>query len=329
MKEEAASQWRPLAGTPLLRLRARMLADIRDFFAARHVMEVETPLLGRHGVTDPHIASFAVPVVEDSSGAPSVRHLQTSPEFAMKRLLAAGSGDIYQICKAFRDGEAGSRHNPEFTLVEWYRTDFDHRDLMAETADLVAMLLARPVSWVCRGYDEVLGELAGLDPRDASVSQLEARAVDLGLHSSTLEGMDRDDLLDFLFSTAVQPRLGRGRLDVVDRYPPAQAALARIIDDGSGPVAERFELFYEGVELANGYHELADPREQEERMAADRRRRRARGLPDRTVDGRLLAALAAGLPDCAGVALGFDRLLMLRSGETDIRRVLAFPYERA
>lgn len=329
MKEGTGSHWRPLAGTPLLRLRARMLADIRSFFAARNVMEVETPLLGRHAVTDPHIASFDVPVADGAPGTMVLRHLQTSPEFAMKRLLAAGSGDIYQICKAFRDGEAGSRHNPEFTLVEWYRTGFDHRDLMAEAAELVATLLARPVSWVRRGYDEVLGELAGLPPREAPLMELGERAVHLGLHPDALDGMDRDDLLDFLFSTVVQPQLGHGRLDVVDHYPPPQAALARVIDDGGGPVAERFELFYDGLELANGYHELADPHEQERRMTTDRERRRARGLPDRTVDERLLAALEAGLPDCAGVALGFDRLLMLRSGETDIRRVLAFPYERA
>lgn len=329
MTAGAGSDWRPRAGPVLLRLRARMLADIRGFFAARDVMEVETPLLGRHAVTDPHIASFAVAVDEAPSGSMAVRHLQTSPEFAMKRLLAAGCGDIYQICKAFRHGEAGSRHNPEFTLVEWYRTGFGHRDLMAETAELVAALLSRPLSWVCRGYDEVFREFIGLAPREAPGTELEARAVALGLHPAALAGMDRDDLLDFLFSTAVQPRLGHERLDVVDRYPPSQAALARIVDDGDGPVAERFELFHEGLELANGYHELADPGEQQRRMEIEREQRRARGLPDRSADERLLAALEAGLPDCAGVALGFDRLVMLRSGEKDIRRVLAFPYERA
>ncbi|MDZ7754313.1 MAG: EF-P lysine aminoacylase EpmA [Gammaproteobacteria bacterium] len=329
MRGRPGHDWRPAAGHPLLRLRARMLADIRGFFAARDVLEVETPLLGRHTVTDPHIASYLVPVDHDTPGATAVRHLQTSPEFAMKRLLAAGSGDIYQICKAFRRGEAGSRHNPEFTLVEWYRTGFDHLRLMAEVAEVVAMLLQRPLSWARRGYDEVLHEFAGLDPRGASLIELGARAVELGLHPSTRADMDRDELLDFLFSTAVQPRLGHDRLDVVDRYPPTQAALARIVDDGSGPVAERFELFHEGLELANGYHELADPGEQRMRMKLDRSRRRVLGLPDCAPDERLLAALEAGLPECAGVALGFDRLVMLRSGESDIRRVLAFPYERA
>jgi len=296
--EAPTASWRPAIDRPLLRLRAEMLAEARHFFAARGILEVDTPLLGSHTVTDPNIASFTVSAT-DPGGDGHPRHasfLQTSPEFFMKRLIAAGAGDIYQLGKVFRAGEAGSHHNPEFTLIEWYRTGFDHLALMAEVVALAALRI---------------------------------KAVDLGLADHTARDLDRDGLLDFIFATAVQPRLGRGRLDVIENFPRSQAALARVTGIGDDAVAQRFELFCDGVELANGYHELADAGEQRRRMDADRAVRRRRGLPDHLPDRRLPAALDAGLPDCAGVALGFDRLMMLRSGILDIREVLPFPYELA
>jgi lysyl-tRNA synthetase class 2 len=315
--------WRPGAATPLLRQKAALLAAIRRFFARRGVLEVETPLLCSSGVTDPAIEPL---MVERGASVRQTRYLQTSPEYAMKRLLAAGSGPIFQIAHAFRDGEAGRRHNPEFTLLEWYRPGFDHHRLMAEVAELVRHCLGE------RGlhhysYRRLFLEHLGIDPFTAPVDELRQCARN-HLDPGPLTG-DRDLWLDLLLSHVIEPQLaGRGMCFVFD-YPPSQAALARVDREGGVAVGQRFELYVDGVELANGYRELTDAAEQRRRFERDNVRRREYGLPERPLDERLLAALAHGLPDCSGVALGVDRLLMLAAGSSDIREVLAFDWERS
>ncbi|MEQ9464768.1 MAG: EF-P lysine aminoacylase EpmA [Haliea sp.] len=317
------ADWRPGALPAALQARASLLAAIRAFFADRGVLEVETPLLCSRGITDPAIEPLLVN--GGLSLGAATGYLQTSPEYAMKRLLAAGSGPIYQICKAFRDGEAGTRHNPEFTLLEWYRPGMDHHQLMAEVAALVCNCLGeRP--WRALSYRELFRRSTGIDPFVDSLPILQAAAracVDVG----TLDG-DRDLWLDLLLTHAVEPWLAGQGLCFVYDYPPSQAALARLGERDGHAVGERFELYVDGLELANGYHELGDATEQRARFEADNRQRLDRGLPQRPLDEALLAALAAGLPDCSGVALGVDRLLLLATGETDLRSLLAFAWDR-
>lgn len=329
--------WRPTAPLENLRRRAEVLAGIRAFFSRRGVLEVETPLLAAATVADLHLASLetrcSYPGPSGSPGPfePMTLYLQTSPEFAMKRLLAAGSGPIYQIGKAFRDGEAGRRHNPEFTLLEWYRPGFDHHALMDEVEALLAEVLGSSPA-ERRTYGELFQERLGVDPHAAPAAALAAaaRAAGLAVEGGTpgAPALDREDLLHLLMGLALEPTLGRGRPTFVHDFPASQAALARI-RPGPPPVAERFEVFVEGVELANGFHELADAAEQRRRFEADLARRRERGLPEPPIDERLLAALAAGLPPCAGVALGVDRLVMLAARAASLDEVLAFPIDRA
>ncbi|MDY7092298.1 MAG: EF-P lysine aminoacylase EpmA [Acidobacteriota bacterium] len=315
--------WRPTAGLEALRRRAEVLAEIRAFFAEAGVLEVETPLLGAATASDLHIQSI-VATVGGRRG-----YLQTSPEYAMKRLLAAGSGPIYQISKAFRDGEQGRRHNPEFTLLEWYRPGWDHHRLMDEVAALLSRILSVPPA-ERQTYREAVREHAGVDPWTASAQELRRRAQELGLGEvSGLDADDRGGWLDLLLSLVVEPQLGRRRPTLLYDYPPDQAALARVRGQGEDAVAERFEAYVEGVELANGYHELLDPAEQRRRFERDLDRRAEAGLPPVPVDERLLAALEAGLPPCAGVALGVDRLVMLAAGASSLQEVLAFPADRA
>ncbi len=318
--------WRPTAGLEVLALRARLLARVRAFFAARGVLEVETPLLARAGVTDVHLASLETRI----AGQPTPYFLQTSPEYAMKRLLAAGSGDIYQVCKAFRDGEAGRHHNPEFTLIEWYRLGFGHEQLMDEVGALLGELLGERLAAAPErlSYAAAFARVLGLDPFAAPLATLTAVAAErLGADVASL-GSARDTVLDLLMGALVGPALGRGRVSFVDEYPASQAALARLLP-GAPPRAARFEAYVEGQELCNGFAELSYPAEQRLRFLADLDQRRARGLPPVPIDERLLAALAAGLPDAAGVAVGFDRIVMLAAGATDIREVLPFPVDRA
>lgn len=310
--------WRPTAPLSVLRLRAEMLAAVRRFFRERGVWEVETPALARATASDPHIESFSLPEV--------ACYLQTSPEHAMKRLLAAGSGSIYQLARAFRKGESGSRHNPEFTLLEWYRVGFDHHRLMVEVAELLSALLGAAGAVEVLTYRDAMVRHAGVDPDGADHGELFRAAVAAGLDPAAR--LDRDGLLDLLFSLRVQPRLGLEGPCFVHAYPPSQAALARCEDTAEGPRAARFECFLQGVELANGYHELADSAEQRRRMEGDNRRRLAAGQIPLPVDEHLLGALEAGLPDCAGVAVGFDRLVMLKAGVATIDQVLAFPWSR-
>ena len=306
--------WQPAATLPALQQRARDLAAIREFFARRGVLEVETPILGAAGSTDPQIESLRL-----ATG--STPWLQTSPEFHMKRLLAAGSGPIYQIARVFRADEAGRWHNPEFSLLEWYRPDYDQSALMDEIGALLVALGA-PLPGERLSYRQAFERTLGLNPH--ALGEAELRAALAGCDPPA--NLDRDGLLDLAMGLRVAPALGREAPVFVTDFPASQAALARIGEEG---LARRFELFWQGLELANGFEELADPREQARRFAADRERRAARGLDDVPADERLIAALVAGLPDCAGVALGLDRLFALLHGESDIAAVMAFPGERA
>ena len=322
------STWRPTAALENLRARAEVLAEIRGFFAAREVLEVQTPLLSGATVTDLHLHSVTCEYRGPGAADGRTLYLQTSPEFAMKRLLAAGSGAIYQICTAVRDGEAGRRHNPEFTMLEWYRPGFDHHRLMDEIDELMAEVLGLPPAGRLT-YHEAFVQHARIAPHTADGAELARCARDHGIaQGEPLTEDDRDGWLALLMSHVVEPRLGRGRPDFVVDYPASQAALARV-RPGDPPVAERFELYIEGTELANGFHELNDPAEQRLRFERDLAARREAGLPAVPVDGRLLAALEAGLPDCAGVALGIDRLVMLGTHASRIDEVIAFPIDRA
>jgi len=321
-----SADWRPTATLQTLRRRAECLAWSREFFRARNVLEVETPALVNAPVSDVNLGSIRV----DAPGHPRPMWLHTSPEYAMKRLLAAGSGDIYQFCHVYRGAERGRQHNPEFTMLEWYRLGFSLEDLMNEVAELVRGLLGAagagvPVEFV--SYVEAMRRHADLDPF-GDVAPLRGAARSLGLDAAQAGTASREELLDLIVGAQVGPALGANALTFLHRYPASQAALARL-DPADSRLALRFELYFHGLELANGYHELANGAEQRQRFAEDLRQRTLRGLPAAALDPHLLAALDAGLPDCAGVALGFDRVLMLAIGATNIEQVLAFPVERA
>jgi lysyl-tRNA synthetase class 2 len=317
--------WRPSASLQAIERRATLLARARAFFAARGVLEVDTPILSAAGVTDPQIESLTTQV----RGRPKPLYLHTSPEFAMKRLLAAGSGDIYQIAKVFRDGEIGRWHNPEFTLLEWYRLGFDDAALMTEVEDLVRALLAptRELAAAERlSYAAALERHAGVAAHTASEAELAAAAAAHGIVCDA--ALDRDARLDLLMGLVVGPRLGVGRPTFICDYPASQASLARL-KPGLPRVAARFEFYLDGIELANGFHELGVAAEQRERFLEDLRVRRARSRPEPPIDEHLLAALAAGMPDCAGVALGFDRLAAIAIGAASLAQIIAFPIDRA
>ena len=316
------ADWRPSASLDTLVIRARLLQRIRAFFQARGVLEVETPLLCRAAVTDPHLESFVVQ--QPSQGSP--RYLHTSPEFAMKRLLAAGSGSIYQVCKVFRQGEAGRQHNPEFSMLEWYRLDLDHHQLMDEVESLVRELLDgyRTLAASHRiTYREAFQRHAKLDPLTASITELQTTVKQYGIEVIGLDDSHADPWLDLLMTHVVEPALPQDGPVFIYDYPASQAVLSRI-RRSDPPVAERFELYLGGMELANGFHELLDAQEQHQRFIADLATRASTGLPVVPVDEHFLAALAAGLPPCAGVALGVDRLVMLAAGVKTIAEVLAF-----
>ena len=316
------SEWRPACSPGLLVARAELYRRIREFFHARGVLEVDTPLLAPAIGSDPNLHPVAALYQAHPGAAASPRYLQTSPEFAMKRLLAAGSGAIYQLCKAFRNGESGRRHNPEFTMLEWYRPGFTLEELMDEVADLVTDVLG-PLSMERRSYAELFQHYLQVDPHTATPDELQTL---LGAHVQArgIEA-DRDTCLELLYSHVIEPQL-RGAVMIVD-YPASQAALARVVEAPGGiAVARRFELVVNGMELANGYDELCDADELRRRFERDVVLRRQRGLPVLPLDEALLGALAAGLPACAGVALGVDRLLMLKAGASSIEQVLAFPF---
>ena len=316
-------EWKPTSRRSLLEHRAALLASARNFFMDRAVLEVDTPVVVNAPVTDIHIHSARVTFTDD----PRPFFLHTSPEYAMKRLLAAGSGDIYQICHVVRGLERGRQHNAEFTLIEWYRIGFSLDRLMSEVDTLVRHLLgdiAFTLSSERLTYREAFLRELHLDPFTATLAELADAARSVGFAQSA----QRDELLELLMGSVVGPRLGHKALTFVHGYPASQAALARLSPDDPRS-ALRFELYCKGLELANGFEELASAPEQRARFERDNEERQRRGLPAYEIDGRLLAALEAGLPECAGVALGFDRTLMLAAEVDHIDEVLAFPTERA
>ncbi len=302
----------------MLESRAALLRQIRQFFHDRQVLEVDTPILSAAAGTDPNLDTICV-LPRGKGDVPLF--LQTSPEFAMKRLLASGSGAIFQLAKSFRNNEAGSQHNPEFTMLEWYRPDYSLTQLMDEVEALVSTVL--PLGKAERiSYFDLFQRHLNLDPFSASLDTLREVAeqrVDIVMDST-----NPDHWLDLLFSHCIQPQLQAPVF--IMNYPPSQAALAKLAEDEQGRlVARRFELVLAGLELANGYDELTDAVEQKRRFESDLALRKAEGKPCYPVDLNFLAAMVHSLPECSGVALGVDRLLMLKTGCKDIRDVISFP----
>ncbi|GED44777.1 EF-P lysine aminoacylase EpmA [Vreelandella aquamarina] len=317
--------WQPTATMGTLRERARLIATVRAFFAARGIWEVETPVLGQGGSTDVHLVSLSS-LARTDKGQRKL-WLQTSPEFHMKRLLAADSGPIFQLAKSFRDGEVGARHNIEFTMLEWYRPGFTLAQLIEETTALVEHVLPQsPGPVVYYRYRELFHRHLEVDPFTTSLVTLRSLAAERGnMSAQALAEEGRDTCLDLLMGMVIEPTLGQQELSVVVDYPASQAALARRHQDADGEwVASRFELYLNGIELANGYDELTDAEEQRQRFDADNAERRRLGLPEVDVDAHLLAALEQGLPASSGVALGLDRLIQLALGKTRLEEVLAF-----
>jgi lysyl-tRNA synthetase class 2 len=322
------SNWQPSASLATLKQRAKYIQAIRHFFEQRDVLEVETPSLSQATVTDVHLDAFSTEFNFDISGQSKSLYLQTSPEYAMKRLLAAGIGSIFQLSKAFRNEGKGRFHNPEFTMLEWYRPGFDQFQLMAEVSDLVSLLLNTEQSEQLT-YQQAFIDHLGVDPLNANLAQLKSCVNEHELEGEWLENeQSLDTLLQFLFSMLIEPKLGQERPCFIYHFPASQASLAKISAENS-LVAERFELYYQGVELANGFNELTDAKEQRSRFIKDNLLRQANNKPTKAIDENLLSALEFGLPDCSGVALGVDRLLMLALKASNISDVLAFDVSRA
>ena len=321
------TDWQPSASIDTLKKRAELFSYLRDFFKQRHVLEVDTPVMSNCAVSDPFIDSIEVNYHASVGQGSEPLYLQTSPEYAMKRLLAAGSGAIYQMSKVFRNGEFGNRHNPEFTMLEWYRPGMSDADLMDEVEALVNPVLG--LDKVERiTYSDLFECHLGFRPEGKSTAELKTET--LKHIEIQLDDNDKDTWLNLLMSHVIEPRLVHSGSVFVTDYPASQAALARIRKNEAGEeVASRFELFVKGVELANGYHELTDWQEQQKRLLADQAQRAELGLPQRPLDDRLVEALKAGMPDCSGVALGVDRLLMLTLGAEKIAEVLPFDLTRA
>lgn len=320
-------KWRPSASIEILKQRALILQKIRHFFVERRVLEVDTPSLSHATVTDQHLHSFSTQFNHPNTPEACTLYLQTSPEFAMKRLLSAGSGAIYQICKSFRNEESGRFHNPEFTMLEWYRPGFDHLQLMTEIDELIQMILgcekAERVT-----YQNIFSQYLGCDPLTSTLTEIKTVASQHGYSELAENENNKDTLLMLLFSQHVEPNIGQDRPCFVLDFPASQAALAKI--SATNPlVAERFELYFQGIELANGFHELTDESEQLERFKLDNTKRQNIGLGIMPIDQNFIAALNSGLPDCAGVALGIDRLLMLALSCSKIDQVIAFENARA
>ena len=306
--------WRPSASNRTIRKRTQIYQKIRYFFEQRDVLEVDTPLLSRATNTDANIAAIKATNLDQTL------YLQSSPEFAMKRMLAAGIGSIYQISHAFREGELGRRHHPEFTLLEWYRTEFDYQRLMDELVELVDFLSDRKNKFQRVSYRNLLLQHTDIDIEFIELSELRTRCDKL-LPGSDTNKFGFDQCLDLLIALVIEPAM-QGYVFVYD-YPLSQAALARA-SEAQPHLAERFELFHDGLELANGFSELTDAKLQKERFEADNRQREANALPQYPIDFQLLAALEHGLPECAGVALGLDRLLMVLLGLDAIEKVMSF-----
>ncbi len=309
--------WKPSSLIATLKARADLNAQVREFFSEKKVLEVETPLLMEHGVTDRYMKSMRVDGVFKVKG-----FLQTSPEFAMKRLLAAGSGSIYQICKAFRLDESGTRHNPEFSMLEWYRVGFSHWKLMDETFELLAGILGKRTR-VNYSYQDAFEYYLHINPYQITLEELKSKSE--RLLGELPDDLERDDYLSLLFEDQIEPNLGlENTITYITDFPASQSALATI-DPDNPKVAQRFEVYIEGFELANGFNELQDAEEQLARFEADNIWRKENNLEEIVIDQHFIGALKSGLPNCAGIALGMDRLLMIKLGLEDISQVLAFP----
>lgn len=319
----ASETWRPSASLGQLKTRAAILQQVRAFFAARQVMEVETPLMCHTSVTDPYIQSIKALLNKD--GCEQRYYLQTSPEYAMKRILSAGSGPIYQICKAFRQDEIGRYHNPEFTILEWYQLHFDHHDLMDEVDDFLQIILK--VDKAERfTYQALFLNYLQIDPYSADIETLKACAK---LNNIEVQGeiTDRDTWLMLLMSHVIEPQIGEKVPCFIYDFPASQASLARI-QPGNPEVASRFEVYFRGIELANGFHELQNEAEQRARFNNNLLLREQMNLPLLPLDENFLNALSHGLPDCAGVAMGIDRLVMLATQSAELSDTLSFDFKR-
>jgi len=321
--------WQSKASTETLLKRALMMKRIRAFFDARDVVEVETPLLSRYATTDPHLDSLSTRFREQDS------YLNTSPEYAMKRLLAQWQQSIYQICKAFRDDELGSHHNPEFTMLEWYRPGYDMMQLMDEVSELIRSLFVQAeidLSFEYLSYQQAFENVTGLDPHHISAQQCFQYAIDnaveipLGLTAED----DVNDWLDWLLTQLILPSFRSDNFTFLYDYPATQCALAKLGEGGNKTsVAKRFELFYGEIELANGFDELTEGNEQLRRFRRENELRKRAGKQVISIDKHFIDALGSGLPACSGVAIGLDRVLMVLTGSQRIDQVLSFAWDRA
>ena len=327
------TDWQPTASLEMLKIKARLLSKLRAFFDEKNILEVQTPVLSQAGNTEPTIETFIIHQFENSKHIIQPSFLNTSPEFSMKRLIAAGSGSIYQITPAFRQNEQGQRHNSEFTLLEWYRLNFDHHALMGEVNSLVRYVaedffkLGRSQFF---SYQDAMVKFADIDPFNATNEELKEATIKAGIDAVGMDDVNvtQDTWLDLIMSEVVEKNLPLNCPVFIYDYPASQAALAKI-RKGSHDVAERFELYINGMELANGFHELSDAAEQAQRFKQQQQQRKESGQQGIPADYHLIEALKHGLPECAGVAVGLDRLLMVLTGAEHIDEVLTFPFDRA
>jgi len=320
--------WQPTAQIETLKHRARILQNVRAFFAERNVTEVQVPAITTSGITEVHIDSITLDLLSEQA------YLHTSPEYPMKRLLAAGFGDCYYLGSVFRQGESGTKHNPEFCMLEWYRVDFELEYLITEVIDLITEIIPSISNIQSFTYAEVVANYTGIDIFATSCDELKQVLKDNRIEYPQAVEQDSDLLLDLVISTLVFPNLDsklakEKNLTVITEYPKSQASLAKLkIDKQGREVAARFEVFVQGLEVANGYQEMQDAVVLESRFKQDNSRRKHLKKPEMPIDNYLLQAMQAGLPNCSGVALGFDRLLMLALDKTSIREVIAFPLDR-
>lgn len=307
----------------VLHKRAAALALARSFFASRHITEVDTPLLGMAAPIDEHIEIMEVDVDSSRKG-----FLHSSPEYAMKRLLVSGMGDIFQLGHVFRKGEISPLHNPEFTLVEWYRLLLSFPDFIEETIAFIRLFLG-PLPTQHLSYAEAFLRYLHIDPFTCTRQELLDCAATQGINLAKQALWDTDDLLHMLLGTCIEPMLGNDHLLVLSAYPPSMAALASLSPDKAKgyPTADRFEIYYQGIELANGYRELLDPTEQQKRLENSCHKRQQQNKPSLPIDYPFLQALQKGLPPCCGVAVGFDRLLLLQEGKSSLQAILPFAWQ--
>lgn len=319
-----SEDWRPCATIDTLKYRARVLHDVRLFMAERDIMEVDTPALSRYTVTEPNIASFETELDGNDIAKRRKLYLQSSPEYYMKRLLAADSGPIYQLGKVYRNNELGRLHSPEFTMLEWYEPGLDHHGLI-QVVDQLLRSVCGLADGVSLSYRELFGRYLGIDPHIIAVNELaqtaraHQKSIDL-----TADESNRSQWLDFVFSELVLPELCGNRAYHIYDFPLCQAMLAKTRDEGSYQVAERFETVINGIELTNGFHELTDPEQQKRRFEQDQAIRHQNGQKVYDIDQRLIEAMQAGLPPCSGVSIGIDRLLMVMTGANELSEVLPF-----